>query len=492
MQPTFITNDSEIPLLEGIYIKERNPPAAIQGAFLGHTAIAATAVRGPVGKIVECTSPSRVQEVFGGRDRGTGGAIASNLWQALLNKPFGKVLVARVAAAAAVAATHSFSDVVPTAILKVDAANVGAWGNDISAQVIVPSTDAVSGRFDLLVTYNGASVQYKNLDLTGSNDNTLQVVGNDDANWVKLTKLASGTPIAATASLTTGADGSVADSDYTATGGPMDLIAMAKDVNGVGAGCAFIAEYSSAATKTKMQTLAASINDRLLLVSPNDATIGVSAAATEVAGFTRSDRLVYCFNHPYTQDPSTASEILTDPKAWMASVLSQIDVDIHPGEEDTKPFLAGITRLYNAALQRGDYKTLKAAGICALEKDDGYSFVSGVTTSLTPGKDQITRRRMTDFLQISSAQALKAQVKKKNTLSRRKAILGLLDGFLGGLEKAERVVDSYVLDDDILNTDTQRGQGIERVLMRVRLINHILELVLETEIGTQVVIKERS
>ena len=47
------------------------------------------------------------------------------------------------------------------------------------------------------------------------------------------------------------------------------------------------------------------------------------------------------------------------------------------------------------------------------------------------------------------------------------------------------------VDIDTLNTPTQRAQGIEKILMRVRLIGHILELVLETEIGTSVVITEQ-
>lgn len=500
MDPFFTTNDSEIPLLEGLYIKERTPPAVIAGANLSATSICAETIRGPVGRAIECTSPARVLQVFGGRDRGAGGAIANKLWLAMLNKQFGKVLVTRVAAAAAAPATHNFSDVVPTAIAKVDATSVGAWGGDVHAQCVVPSATGVAGQFDVIATYNGDTKKYIGFDFTGTNDNSLQIVGGDDANWIKVSKLAPGTPIAAASvALSGGADGTVADSDYTATNKGLEVAARAKDSQGVGAGCVLVAEKMSAAIKTKIQALAPAASDRLFLVCPDSDSVDDTTAATEVAGFTRSDRIVYCYNHPYTQDPDTATEVLTHPTAWLAGVLSQIDVDIHPGEEDTKALNAGITRLTFESMDRGQYKALKAAGICALEKDGGFAFLSGVTTSMTSGKEEITRRRMTDFLQISGAKALKNQVKKKNTLQRRKAIHGLLDGFCGDLQTAERVIDTpvdgspgYQIDGEILNNDRDRGRGIERVLWRVRLIGHILELVLETEIGTQVVIKERS
>ncbi|MGZ6970964.1 MAG: hypothetical protein ACXVID_04815 [Thermoanaerobaculia bacterium] len=241
-----------------------------------------------------------------------------------------------------------------------------------------------------------------------------------------------------------------------------------------------------------MQTAAATATDRLFLVCPDSETVSVDDAATETGtgSFATLDRIVYCYNHAYTLDPATETEMLTDPTSWMASVLSQVDVDIHPGEEDTKPFLAGITRLYQPGLQREDYISLREAGICALEEDEGFAFVSGVTTSLVPGKEQITRRRMTDYLQGSIAKTLKHVVKKKDTETRKQASATMIDSFLGNLKEEERIVKAFSVDPDVLNNDTDEGNGIVRIFMRVRLISHILELVLETEIGTSVQVKE--
>lgn len=487
--PYFTTNDSDIPQLEGLYVKERNPPATISGAFLGKVCMVGETVRGPVGRAVDISSEGRFQEVFGYSNRANdSGPITNKIWKALLNKPFGALSIVRVAAAAAAAATHNFSDAVPTAIVKVDASSVGAWGNDLSAQIVVPSSDGVAGRFDLKVKWaaNGREWIYKNLDFTGTNDNSLQVLGTDDANPVVVTKLASGTPVAAAyVALAGGSDGSVADSDYTATGKALEVGAVAE-----GCGVVLTAEHMSSTVKAKIYNLSATVSDRIFLMAPDSETVSAASAITEAASY-RTDRVVYCFNSPYTVDPRTAAEMVTSPDSWMASILSQVDVDINPGEEDAKQFTQGITRLYNTGLQRADYISLRQAGIAALEKDNGFAFVSAVTTSLTSGKEQITRRRSADYIQLSLARGLKFNVKKKNTLSRRAAIVGNITAFLSDLEANERIVEAFLVDGEKLNTPSQRAAGIEKELIRVRLIGHILELVLETEIGTAVVITEQ-
>lgn len=484
MKPFFTSNDSDINQLEGLYIKERNPPAVISGANLSKVCIVGETIRGPVNRAVDVGSEGRLVEVFGGRDQGSGGAITNKVWLAMLNKPFGTVTVVRTAAAGAGLGTHTFSDVTPTAIIRVDASSVGLWSTGVTVDIVVPSSDGVSGRFDLVAHYLGKAYTYANLDVSATGvDNTLQVIGDDESNVVVVTKLANGTPLAATGTaLTGGTEGSIADSDYTATA--LGVAAAAEKCGVV------MATRQTTAVKAALFTLSATVNDRLFLMSAAAETTSESSAITDAASY-RSDRVVYCFNHPYTQDPTTATNVLTNPCEWMASILSQTDVDIHPGEEDSKQFTQGISKLYHEEYLRADYKAFKAAGIACLEKDGGFAFVSGVTTSLTSGKTEITRRRSADFLQLSVASELKYSPKKKNTTTRRKSNAGIVTAFLGDLQGAERVVERYSVDTETLNTPTQRALGIEKMLMRVKLIGHILELVLETEIGTSVVITQQ-
>lgn len=366
-------------------------------------------------------------------------------------------------------------------IVKIEASSRGTWGNDLSV-AIVDATDGVANHFNVEVTYLGRKIVYKNLDCTTGNDNLLKVLGDDDANLVKITKLASGRPVNAGAGAlngTAGTDGAIADSDFTAAGRGLNLLTTLQ-----GVGARFVAERSNSNIKTAINTAAASTHEGSWLLCADAETTSAATAKTDAANY-RSDRNIYTFNHPYTLDPETATEVVTHPTSWMACVLSQTDVDIHPGEEDTKVLLAGIKRLYNETYTREDYIGLKGAGICALEKDDGFAFVSGVTTSLTPGKEQITRRRMTDYLQIAQARFMKGIVKKKNTETRRKAQMAAAIAFLSDLQRSERIVEQFSVSDE-LNTENQRDAGVEKLFERVKLIRHMLHVVLETEIGTAV------
>lgn len=515
MQPVFTTNDSEFTRLEGLYIKERTPPATVKGVSLNVVGIAGETLRGPTGKVVEITSEARFREVFGGRDRGSGGAVANKTWQALLNKPFGALRVSRVAAADAVKASFTLESAAGgagTAIARLDASSVGAWGNDVYFQVTA-ATNGVANSFDLVIKYLGNTVRYKNLNLQAGSDNTATVIVEDDGNLVTLTKLADGRPVTNAAGVdgadadgytalgqvvaaftaVAGSDGTVVAADYTGTGKALEL------VNGYkGIGVCFVAEPTSAlypAIKAKIATLAALVSDRMWLMGADAESTALATVKTDAASF-RSDRIFYLHNHAYTLDPEASAEVLTRPESWAASVLSQTDVDIHPGEEDCKVYTAGIRRLYNESLTREDYIGLKDAGVSSFERDEGVALVSAVTTSITPGKEQVTRRRMADYIQLGLAGFLKYSVKKKNLASRRMANKAAVSAWLRDLASSERVVDSsatgvpqFEVDTEKLNTDAQRAAGVEKLLVRVKLIGHMLYLVLETEIGTGVTIE---
>lgn len=504
--PFFTTNDSEITRVEGLYIKERTPPAQVSGVFLGDVGVVGECVRGPTDRVIEITSEARFREVFGARDFGSGGSLVGLVWQALLNKPFGRLYVVRAAAAAAATASFDWETAAGgagTAVLRISAANKGIWGNDVQFK-IEAATDGNANHFNLTVRYLGNTVLYKNLSVFTGEDNLATVVGSDDGNLVVLSKLASGRPVNTAAGVdgadseayvnlgetvagftsVAGTQGSIADSDFTGTGKGMELLAGDRRADVV-----FVAERSNSAIKTKQLALAAASSDKMFLVCADSDATSLATAVTD-AGTVRSDRVIYCFNHPYTLDPETGAVIVTHPTSWMASILSQTFVDIHPGEEDTKPFTAGISRLTYESLTRGDYISLREAGISGLEKDDGFLFVSGVTTSLTPGKTEITRRRSADYIQLSLANALKHSVKKKNTATRRRANSGMISQFLGDLQRAESIVEAYSVDTEVLNTPASRALGIEKYLIRVRLLGHILFLVLECEISTATTITE--
>jgi hypothetical protein len=144
-------------------------------------------------------------------------------------------------------------------------------------------------------------------------------------------------------------------------------------------------------------------------------------------------------------------------RAGMASILSQTDVDINPGASECVPLLAGISRLTlnGTSVNRANLKLAKASGIAVLEKtSDGFQFRSGVTTLLTSGLTEITRRRSTDFLQISAGRRLRAWVKAKNTVLNRGTMLGELTAFSDELRDAGRIVE------ELLDADHHGALGV--------------------------------
>lgn len=509
----FTTNPSEFTKLEGLYVSERNPPGFVRGADLSIVGMAGTAVRGPAG-IQTITSTSRFLEVYGGRDYGSGGALASSLWQALINKPFGTLMVGRVIAADAVIADLGLEtgvDGTGAKIVTVAASSEGIWGNDV-AVTVEDASDGDANKWNLRVSYLGDEVLYENLNCFGAaDDNLAEVIGSDVARWIDLTKVAAGRP--SNSAAITEADWLAKDNAdlsmnlgttltaYDSTAGSNGT-AVATDYNTAVTNLAYIegpsmvmcagASVDQNSLNATIQTLAAAVSDRVFVTwsgtHGQDVSTEITNLGTDIT--TRSDRIIWCFNSAYTLDPETALEVQTGPHEWMTSILSQNDVDVHPGAQAAAAQTAGVRRLTAESLNRNDLILLRNAGICTLEKlPENFLFRSGITTSLTTGLTEISRRRSADFLQLSAASRLRFFVKQKNTIEVRSQMAGELVAFSQSLKDQGRIVEEFEIDQESVNTDSQRGQGIEKLLWRVRLIGHILHLVLETEIGTGVVIE---
>ncbi len=518
--PLFTSNPSEFTRLEGLYIFEQNPPGFVRGVSLGTAGVFGQCVRGPVDTPVTITSESRFLEVFGGRDftaDGSGGARVGQVHRDLLNKPFGTLIVVRALATAAAIASFNQEDTDGGAgaeIIKIAASSAGAWGNNAFFR-IEDATDADSEHFNLVIRYLGATTTFENLDVfTSADDNLLNVIGDDLANSVVVTKLSDGRPlntddhtgaylaaldtgavggfmalgtVVATFTAVSGTEGTIAASDYTGTDRAIDSI---KEFKGIAV--IWSAEDDNTINdtiNTSLVTAAAAASDRIFLIWSGTHADSVATVIADVATFTRLDRIVYCYNSPKTADPDTGTLIQTPPTSWMASIFSQTDVDIHPGEEATKQFTAGIAELQFEAITRDNYVLLREAGISALERDEGFLFVSGVVTDLNPDLTEITRRRSADFLQLSASNKLKFFVKKKNLAETRRIMGGAIVSFSQSLLDQQRVVENFEVDQESQNTEAQRAQGLEFILWRVKLIGHILFLVLKTEIGTGVTIE---
>ncbi len=523
-QPRFQNGTSDQFGAPGTYIKELAVSAPVRGVFRGTTGMVFQSVRGPTGRVVICNSLQRFIDVYGGRDRNiNGGAVVGQGWFALQNKFFGLIYGVRVAASDAVAASFTLETAAGGGglqVLRVDASNVGAWGNDAAVKVTAAS-NGVSTSFNLTVRLYGKFYLLENLSINGTDDNTAVVtagVWDQDNQVVTLTKLAAGRPVNSTASTdgadstgfialgqtaisgfqgVAGSDGAIVDTDFTGAGKAMEIIHQTRGVD-----ACLVVGRSNTAIKTKVLALSATANTRLWLICPDASTTGVSTALTEVATL-RSSRVVYCFNHPVVVDPVTGVQVAEEPHVWMASILSQTEPDVHPGVVDTADLTRGIVSL-TFELGDPDRDSLDSTitgGISFLNRDLDQSgnlvwiFGNGITTDLSTNNRQIDGQRMKFFLVSGLANRMRGDEKKPNTKENRAARKAAFSGWLTELALGGRFVnkdDNNVPQYEIkngpeVNSPTDVQAGIQRDLVRIQLIPKNLYLQLQVQIGVNVV-----
>lgn len=510
----FTNNPAEWERLPGVYVSERDPPGFIRGRNLSTVFYFGRTARGPVTP-QKITNPARFEELYGGLY--LNGELVNEIARALLNKPLGAFVVRRVEADDAVAASFTFETAAGgagTAVLRADASSKGSWGNLVGVK-ITAATDGVAGHFNLRAKFEGGEQVAQNLDIGVGANNLLTVYGDDAGNFVTLTKLADGRPVNTAAGVdgadadgyvnlgdvvagftsAVGDDGAIAAADYVAA------LADAKAYDGAAIVICpdsledVVAGGAQATLNAAIVTAAAAAVDRVFLTwsgKYGDTPANeITAHAAQIT--TQTGRIVWAYNAAKTLDPVTATKIPSPPHHWMASILAQNDVDIHPGAQVTRKQTAGISELYNEAISREDLIALAEAGISTLERlEDGFQFRDAVTDDTTPGKTELVYRRQRDFLQLSASKRLRFYVKERNLVERRAQMIGEIDAFSAELASIPRVVEAWQVLSDEVNTPTNRGKGIELILWRVRLIGHMKSIVLQTDMGTGITIERKA
>lgn len=504
----------------GVYVKTIAPSAPVRGIFLGTTGFIGECVRGPVNKLIRCDSYQRFVDVFGERDYGiNGGTLRGQVWWALQQKTVGKFYVIRAAAAAATTASFDFETAAGgagTPVLHVAARSPGAHGNDIQI-TITAASNGDSNSFNLTTKLYKNVQTFQNLNISGTNDNLLATVGSDDATWIVLTKLAAGRPVNSAPSTdgadtngyvklgqtvsgftsVVGSDGTIADSDFTAAGGPMEKLNSPRGID-----VKLVAGRSNSAIKTKIFGLAPTSYLSWWVICPDDETVSDTAWETEIANY-RHKAIFPTYNHPYYIDPITTVKTRGEPHVQMAADLSQIEPDVHPGVDETSALHQQIVDLA-FDLTQAQKDALDAAGSSFMTRDVDVNnnnvimWGNGRTADLTNNNSQIDGERSKAFLITGLANRMRGDQNRPNTPIARAKRKGAFEGWLTELAKLERFVDRddnripqfQVLNGDDVNTPSDRKKGIQRDLVRIALIPKNLFLQLQIEAGTDVVITE--
>lgn len=266
---------------------------------------------------------------------------------------------------------------------------------------------------------------------------------------------------------------------------------------------------------------------RKAVVSPRhglarDVAKGSSGQGVANPGVGRTDRVVYAYPNVTTQIPEVlrVGEIsggigFTDDGVvqvhadmFYAMVRSNLPPEENAGQRlnDTNVGALPVVALEDAfntekdggiGLTIDDYKSFKAAGICAprFDRVAGLIFQSDVT-SVDPNIDLVladaNRRYMADFVINSVADIAVNFVKKLNTPSRRRALIQTITGFLRLLQSPDTPeasrIESFLVED--ASTAELRELGFMDLNVKVRMFGTMKYIVARVEVGTTVVVEE--
>jgi hypothetical protein len=434
---------------------------------------------------VVCSTYQRFLDVFGSRDRNTnGGTIFGHVWKALQGKRWGRLIVSRVVASDAVAASFTLETLANgsgTPVLRVDARWKGAAGNDIKIKVVAATNGDVNA-FNLVTKKYGKVQLQENIKITTGFDNTNSVIGGDDATYITVTKLADGVPITTgmsgldadgfvnlgqtVGSFTSvaGSDGTIADADYTGAGKGMDQMNSYRGVQAVA-----VVGRSNAAIKTAMATFAGTASQRVWFATTDSQTTAYTSAITERATF-NSQRMSYWHNWPQIADPITQELLYEEPFLFPMSIMSQTDPDIHVGD-----IYAELDDPTRDALSNGGVSYM----LHDLDQAGNDVIIPGdaLTCDFTVNNRDLDGRYMKDFLLDAIGNRMRGDQFKGNTPSNRAARAGAVSSFLDTLAFKDRYVlrdeqgvpqYSYVNDSSVNNpADQQAGDQVDQLICQL-------------------------
>lgn len=388
--------------------------------------------------------------------------------------------------------TASVSGDTVTAVSAVYGAHTGTVGAGDSGFTVTQTVTGVDSGKKYTVRDNGATKQlpeevYDDVKIadivtaTFSGSRLVNVVVDDAA---------SGEPAnQAFTNLATGADGTVADTDYESA---IALAAVEKAGNVI-----FLDSYNDA-RNVYLKTHVADTTDKMAIIAgPENQTF--QQWLTDLDSYRDTDgRMIYPFG--WMKTLIDGAETSTSPASWIASIFSQTPPHKALSIVENASMLAGVTALASP-LTRAQHVQADAAGGLTMEFDEDFGFLvkNAVTTQIAnSSKKTILRRRMTDFLSASAGTYLKNYSNAVNSRENHRLVKSAILGFVERLEtdgilpKDSDVQSGKAKSVDVvsLNTDASVGLGFFKVAWKQRIYSSMRYIVLSVEVGETVVVTE--
>lgn len=471
------TNPTDWGAVDGIIIDEVTPPSSVVGVPTNIAILVGQFERGPVNTLTQVGSVGQLYEIFGNNL-----SYAGNV--ALMNKKFGFLKVVRASASSGAAVGTLACASSATTRITFSSLWKGVYANNIQVKIEAGST--VGSKYTIHDANTGAvwpDEVYDNVVISavGTTFNASHLIS------AAVNSTVAEPSTQAFTNLASGSDGSITDTDYQTAITAQQLEA---------AGNILFLDSYNATRNGYIKTSMAATTDRMGVLA-GAAGDSVTTAVTAAATYRDADgRMIYAFPYVYTTISGVSTKV--NPASFYASMLSQIAPNIDPAFAANVQYLQGIDSL-ELALQRSDYITLMAAGISAFENDSdlGIKVKSGVTTQIaSSAKIMIARRRMTDYITYSVAKFLKqfqnAPISQDNITAATSAVQAFNRNMelLGMVPKDSEVSTgkASIIDGNVLNTDNSKANGYFKLLYRRRIYNSMRFIVLQAEVGENVVV----
>lgn len=486
----------------GVYAIQRTPPATVRATGTSVVAIVAEFPWGPRQVLTTPAGTKELIQMFAPQ----GMSHLGQGYLALLAKGFPALRIVRAMAASGTAkASTILTTAGATTVATVTAKYEGTAGNSLVATVSTAS-DGDANHFDLAVTITGTSGTTTDLfkNLNGSAFGTKTDTTTMMADKLLVGAIAwgtSGRPTDGTYTFTTGADGSIAASDYVGTAGSGDaglaLLETDTSVRHV-----FVGDPGDALRAAVMAGLKAHadlMGDRVAYIH-GDSGLAKAAVVSDVANY-RSENCVYCAPWGYIYDDTTGAEQLVPTSGFAASVASQLSpsTSIAWKSGEVGAMLGGLVRLETDYGQ--GIPDLTDAGVaCFIREEDGsHRIEAGVTTIAPsdPAKRNLTRTRMGQYIAVSFQSSVRPMCDAPNVTINQVSLVGALQDFMDTLvANKDRdpnhtpFVDGYNIGDLAAeNSAAEIAAGDFSIPLNVRIGSAMERIFLSIQHGESVVVK---
>lgn len=436
-------------ILPGTYITVRDEGLISAGQVVsGNIGIVGTAAQGPVDEVQILGSFSEAKAIFGEIDSERQLTLIQALEQIYNNG--GKTVYAVRTATKATNAAYQTKDSTDKNLVKLEAKTPGTWGNNIKIKISDADSSAKSKKVEL--TYQTTKETYI---ISKSSDLEQKVNNQTKGSTLVTATLAEGSSADTLPKntddsgekFTLGSDG---QPDYKNSLEKLEnelinLVLLAgQDVSNSEMVTALLGHLNTTATIKR---------ERIGIIGS-----GTSDDLDAIAGHTLdSDRLILVAPGLQISPQVKLSGAYT--AAAVAGLLASLPVQASP---TNKPLtIPGLSKEFSTS----QLEKLVGNRVLAIQKQEGFRVVKGITTATNSAWHQITTRRIVDFAIYGVRSACNPYIGKLNNERVRGAMKATLDAFLTRMVQDEALI-SYELAVTANRAQEIAGEAIVTMTLR--------------------------